>query len=131
MGMNEKLIWTETFKSGDDFTAKQYYGCKLEADRQIALTSGDTDVPAGLILNKPDDGEAAQVLVMGRAPGVVAETITAGQKVRIASGGKIALWEVADTDKYCVGTCVEGATVDGDSPLGVFDFSFPNAIVTS
>lgn len=131
MGMNEKLIWTETFKAGDTFAAKQYYGCKFEANRQIALTSADTDVPAGLVLNKPADGEAAEVLIMGRAPGVVAETITAGQKVRIASGGKIALWEKTDTSTYCVGTCVEGATVDGDSPLGVFDFAFPGAIVTA
>lgn len=129
MGINLKTIWTESFKSGDDFSSKQYYGCKFEADRQIALTSADTDVPAGLILNKPEDGETAEVLIIGRAPGVVAEAITAGQKVRIASGGKVALWEKTDTSMYCVGTCVEGAGDDGE--MGVFDFVFPNAIVTA
>jgi hypothetical protein len=129
MGVNEKLIWTESMKAGDDFSSKQYYGCKLEADRQVALTSADTDIPAGMVINKPEDGETAQVLIIGRAPGVVSEAIAAGEKVRIASGGKVALWETADTTTHCVGTCVEGADSDGE--MGVFNFSFPGAIDTA
>jgi hypothetical protein len=126
MGVNEKLIWTESVKMGDDFRSKQYYGCKLEANRQAALTSADTDVPYGLVINKPNDGETGQILLIGRAPGVVAEQITYGQKVRIASGGKIALCEPgSDTTTYIVGTCVEGASADGE--IGVFDFDFPAA----
>jgi hypothetical protein len=131
MGMNEKLIWTDTREAASDYSSKQYYGCKMTADKKVGLPTADTDVPAGLVINNPESGKAAQVLVMGRAPAPVAETITYGQKVRIASGGKVALWEVADTDKYCVGICVEGATVDGDTPYGVFDFCFPGAIATS
>ncbi len=130
MGVNAKLIWTESFKSGDNFNttpSKQYYGCKFEADRQIALTSADTDVPAGLILNKPEDGETAEVLIIGRAPGVVEEAITAGQLVRIASGGKVALFvPTTDTTEYCVGQCVEGA--DNDGEMGVFDFNFATPV---
>lgn len=123
MGLNEKLIWTESFKSGDDFSSKQYYGCKFEADRQIALTSADTDVPAGLILNKPEDGETAEVLIIGRAPGVVSEAIAAGELVRIVSGGKIGLFvPTTDTTEYCVGQCVEGA--DNNNEVGVFNFNF-------
>ena len=129
MGVNEKLIWTESMESGDDFSSKQYYGCKLEDDRKVALTSNDADIPAGLIINNPEDGETAQVLVIGRAPGVVAEAIAAGQKVRIASGGKVALWETVDTTTHCVGQCVEGADADGE--MGVFNFCFPSAIDTA
>lgn len=129
MGANIKRIWTDSYKSGDDFSSKQYYGCKFEADNQIALTSADTDIPAGLILNKPEDGETAQVLIVGRAPGVVSEAITYGQKVRILSGGKIALWETTDTSTHCVGTCIQGAENDGE--VGVFNFSFPSAIDTA
>jgi hypothetical protein len=103
----------------------------MTADKKVGLPTADTDVPAGLVINNPASGKTAQVLIVGRAPGVVAETITAGQKVRIANGGKIALWEKTDTSTYCVGVCVEGATVSADSPLGVFDFSFPGAIATS
>jgi hypothetical protein len=131
MGMNEKPIWTDTHEASSDYSSKQYYGCKMTADKKVGLPTADTDVPVGIVVNNPESGKAAQVLKVGRAPGVVAETITYGQKVRIASGGKIALWEKTDTSTYCVGVCVEGATVDGDSPLGVFDFCFPGAIVTA
>jgi len=132
MGMNEKLIWTESMKTASslaDYSSKQYYGAKLNDDREVILPTGDTDVPYGLVLNKPGNSKDASLLIIGRAPGVVAEAITAGQKVRIASGGKVALWEKTDTSMYCVGTCVEGAGDDGE--MGVFDFVFPNAIVTA
>jgi len=132
MGVNIKEIWTESMKTASalaDYSSKQYYGAKMNDDREVVLPTGDTDVPVGLVLNKPGNSEAAKLLIVGRAPGVVAEAIAAGEKVRIASGGKVALWEVADTSMYCVGTCIEGADTDGE--MGVFDFSFPNAIATS
>lgn len=127
MGVNEKLIWTETYVAEGDFSSKQYYGCKHSGNREVNVMAADTDIPAGLILNKPDTTKKqALVLIMGRAPGVCAETLTAGQLVRIDSAGKVALWETSDTTTYCVGQCVEGATVSGDAPLGVFDFNFAN-----
>jgi len=128
MGYNEKLIWTESMESGDDFTDEQYYGCKMESDGVIALTSNDADTPVGLILNKPDDGETAEILIVGRAPGVVSEAIDEGEKVRIVSGGRVGLWETADTTTFCVGICVKAAENAGE--LGVFLFSFPSAIDT-
>ena len=132
MGLNEKLIWTESMKTASslaDYGSKQYYGAKLNDDREIVLPTGDSDVPVGLVLNKPGNSKDALLLIIGRAPAVVSEAISAGEKVRIASGGKVALWETGDTSTYCVGTCVEGAANDGE--MGVFDFSFPNAIATS
>jgi len=132
MGMNEKLIWTESMKTAAtlaDYSSKQYYGAKLSADRTIVLPTNDADIPVGLVLNKPSNSEVAQLLIVGRAPGVVGEAITAGQKVRIASGGKVMLWETTDTTTHCVGQCVEGA--DDDGQMGVFNFSFPGAIDTA
>ena len=129
---NEKLVWTESMKTASalaDYSSKQYYGAKMSADRTIVLPTGDTDVPVGLVLNKPANSKDALLLIVGRAPGVVSEAIAVGEKVRIANGGKVALWAVADTSMYCVGTCVEAA--DNDGEMGVFDFSFPNAIATS
>lgn len=132
MGLNEKLIWTETMKTASalaDYSSKQYYGAKMSADRTIVLPTADTDTPVGLVLNKPSNSEDAQLLIVGRAPGVVSEAIAVGQKVRIASGGKVALWETTDTTTFCVGTCAEAA--DNDGEMGVFLFSFPGAIDTA
>jgi len=132
MGVNEKLIWTESMKTASalaDYSSKQYYGAKLNDDREVILPTGDTDTPVGLVLNKPSNSEVAQLLIVGRAPGVVGEAITAGQKVRIGSDGKVMLWETGDTTCHCVGQCVEGADTDGE--MGVFNFSFPGAIDTA
>ena len=132
MGVNEKLIWTESMKTASslaDYSSKQYYGAKMNDDREIVLPTADTDTPVGLVLNDPANSRDAELLIVGRAPGVVSEAITAGQKIRIASGGKIALWETTDTTTFCVGTCVEGAANDGE--VGNFNFSFPSAIDTA
>ena len=132
MGINEKLIWTESMDTAAalaDYSSKQYYGAKMNADREIVLPTNDADIPSGLVLNKPSNSQVAQLLIVGRAPGVVGEAITAGQKVRIANGGKVMLWETTDTTCHCVGTCVEGA--DNDGEMGVFNFSFPSAIDTA
>lgn len=132
MGLNIKLIWTESMKTASslaDYSSKQYYGAKMNADREVILPTADTDTPVGLVLNKPENSQVAELLIVGRAPGVVSEAITAGQKVRIDSAGKVALWETGDTTTFCVGTCVEGAANDGE--VGVFNFSFPGAIDTS
>ena len=130
MGVNEKLIWTESMKTASalaDYSSKQYYGAKLSADRTIVLPTNDADIPVGLVLNNPNVSKDANVLIVGRAPGVCAEAITAGQLVRIASGGKVALFEpLTDTTAYCVGQCVEGAGDDGQ--VGVFDFNFATPV---
>lgn len=130
MGVNEKLIWTESMKTAStaaDYSSKQYYGAKLSADRTVNLPTADTDVPVGLVLNKPANSKDALLLIVGRAPGVVGEAITAGQLVRIASGGKVMLFEpTTDRTAYCVGQCVEGAGDDGQ--VGVFDFNFATPV---
>ena len=126
MGYNEKLIWTESMESGDDFSSKQYYGCKMESDGVIALTTSDDDVPVGLILNNPEDGQVAELLIVGRAPGVVSEAIDEGELVKIASGGMIALFEpLTDTTKYCIGQCVKAAENSGEMGVFLFNFATP------
>jgi len=130
MGLNEKLIWTESMKTASslaDYSSKQYYGAKLNDDREIVLPTNEADVPVGLVLNNPANSKDAQLLIVGRAPGVVGETITKGQLVRIDSGGKVMLFEpLTDTTAYCVGQCVEGAVTDGE--YGVFNFNFATPV---
>jgi len=131
MGLNEKLIWTESMKTASaaaDYSEKQYYGAKLSGDREIVLPTDHKDVPVGLVLNNPGHSKDALLLIVGRAPGVVGESISAGDKVRIGSDGKVMKWIYSNTSYHCVGTCVEGADTD---EVGVFNFSFPNAITTA
>lgn len=122
---NEKLIWTETYTADEEMTSDQYHGVVMSADRYVDLCDADTDRCVGLLLNAPDDEEAAFVLIVGRAPGVAAETLAYGEKVRIDSSGHVAKFEEeTDRDNYCVGTVVEGAA---SGEMVICNFSFPTA----
>ena len=101
---------------------EQYHGVTMSADRYVDLCDADTDQCVGLLLNAPYDEQMAQVLIVGRAPGVAAETLTYGQRVRIDSSGHVALFEIdTDVTTYCVGMVVEGAA-SGEMVICNFDF---------
>jgi len=123
MGYNIKPVLTESFISTNDLRLKQYYGVKLSADRTVILPTADTDIPVGILMNKPNEGEMAEVMVIGRAPIAIAEALTAGQMIRVASGGLIALAEVSDTTTYVVGQVVEHAGVSGEIAEAIVNFT--------
>jgi hypothetical protein len=114
-GVNAKKIHTESWATTEDLSSNQYYGVTMSGDRTVDLQDALTDIPAGILQNKPTSGQVADVLVAGRTPGVAAEAITAGQQVRIDAAGKFAIFAVdTDTTAYCCGYCVVGAGADGE-----------------
>jgi hypothetical protein len=123
MGYNIKPVLTESFVSTNDLSSYQYYGVKLSADRTVILPTADTDIPIGILQNKPTAGQMAEVMVIGRTPVKIAEALTAGQEIRIASGGLAALAEVSDTTTYVVGQVVEHAGVSGEIAEAVVNFT--------
>ena len=88
MGMNSKPVLTESFISTNDLSAKQFYAVKLSANRTVILPTADTDICIGILLNKPNAGEVALVMVIGRTPVVSDEALAYGVNIYIASGGK-------------------------------------------
>ncbi|NMC35372.1 MAG: hypothetical protein GYA36_23370 [Veillonellaceae bacterium] len=52
------------FTAGADLSAKQYHIVKLGSGGQIELCTS-SDVPVGILVNKPRQGEAAKVRVKG------------------------------------------------------------------
>ena len=79
MGYNIKPVLTESFTSTNDLRLYQYYGVKLSADRTVILPTADTDDCIGILQNKPNAGEMAEVMVIGRTPVVSGESIAAGE----------------------------------------------------
>lgn len=115
VGVNVKPIHTESWNASESLASNQYYGVTMSGDRAVDLQDAITDIPAGILQNKPTSGQQAQVMVAGRTPGVVAEAITAGQQVRIDAAGKFAVFAVdTDVTAYCCGYCVVGAGNDGE-----------------
>lgn len=109
---NVKLIHTESFVADEDLSENQYHGVTMSDDRKVDLQDADTDVPAGILQNDPENEEEALVLVIGRTPIVAGETIAAGNQIRIDSSGHAMVFGIdTDTTSYCCGFCTIGADV--------------------
>lgn len=106
---SEKQVYTETFIAGEDLSDYQYHGVKMNGNRTVDVIDADTDVPIGILLNDPDDGEEALVMIVGRSPVVVGEALTAGTLFAFDANGEAEPWAVTDTDQYPAGKVISGA----------------------
>ena len=127
MGYNEKPVLTESFISTNDLRLYQFYGVKLSADRTVILPTADTDICIGILLNKPNAGEVALVMVIGRTPVVSDEALAYGVNIYIASGGKAKVSLAGtDTTKYVCGHVVEHSSADPELADVIVNFANQN-----
>jgi hypothetical protein len=98
----------ETYVAGSDLTAKQFFFVTLAADGAID-SSGNGAAADGVLLNDPNTGEAASVVVFGRVTVECGTTVTAGQLIASDAAGNCV--PAASTD-IILGKALE-AGVDG------------------
>ena len=108
---NTKPIHTESFEASGDLSGKQFYGVKLSADRTMVIAAAITDKCIGILQDKPTNGVQGLVMVIGRTKVVAAETLVAGDQIRIDDNGKAAKMDPStDTTAYIVGVVTVGAS---------------------
>lgn len=108
--------YLDTFsaKAAADLSAKQYYAVKLSAADTVALVAAATDRVAGILVNKPKQGQAATVVTEG-----ICECVSDGSSTAIAvsdlvgpdSGGKMVKKTTADTN--ACGVAHDASSADG------------------
>lgn len=104
---------TKTFTAGEDLSAKQFYFVKLSSGNVVACTAV-TDVPIGVVQNKPTSGKPAEVVMLGGTKIVAGGNLAAGVQIGTTTAGKAAaLAAGTDTTKYVAGTLVTAAGADG------------------
>lgn len=54
-----------TLEAAADLSAKQYYFVKVDSNGKAAVCAALTDVPVGVLQNKPTSGQAAEIVVVG------------------------------------------------------------------
>jgi hypothetical protein len=54
-----------TLEAAADLSAKQYYFVKIDSNGKAAAVTAITDVPIGVLQNKPTAGQAAEIVVVG------------------------------------------------------------------
>lgn len=60
----ENAILSKTFPANGDLSSYQYRFVKLESAGTVAIC-GNGEVPIGILQNDPEDGEMAEVMLMG------------------------------------------------------------------
>lgn len=78
----------ESFKAGGDLSTKQYYFARMSGDNTCVVCDGATDIPLGVVQNKPTSGQTAQVRCFGRSKVNSDEALTVGWLVGPAADGQ-------------------------------------------
>jgi hypothetical protein len=106
-----------TLEAAADLSAKQFHFVKLDSNGKAALCAAVTDIPCGVLQNKPTAGQAATIVVMGEtkisSDAALNEGDLIGTSADAQADAKVA---GVDTTNYVVGqmkTATGGAGVIG------------------
>lgn len=101
-----------TFKAAGDLSTYQFHFMKLTADDTVSVCTGQTDIPCGVLQNKPNAaGKTADVMLYGITKLEVdaAGSLTFGLAVGTAASGEAESELVTDGTHYNCGRVLEGA----------------------
>jgi len=87
-----------SFTAAADLSAKQFHFVEITDDNTVNVCNAATDVPIGVLTNKPESGEAAAVAAIGKTKVKAGGTITAGARVGPNANGE-AVAKTADADQ--------------------------------
>ena len=104
-----------TFAAAADLSAKQYYFVKLSAANTVNVCTAITDIPIGILQNKPESGEAATVCLFGISKVSADGTLAAGNLIGTSADSQAdAIAAGSDTTVYTMGQALEAAAA-GDT----------------
>ena len=121
-------VLTGTFKANADLSSKQYYFVEMDASGDVGACNAATDIPIGVLLNKPDaSGKAAEVGIIGIYPvnanGALNEQDLIGPAADGQADGKTA---GSDTTEYVVGQVIGTGTAAGDLVMAAINCATPH-----
>jgi len=98
-----------TFIASGDLSAKQYRFVKMSANNTVAICTAITDVPVGVLQNKPTAGQAAVVCISGISKLESGATLAAGAICGTATDAQA---QAAVATQYPVALVLEGSAAD-------------------
>ena len=105
-----------TAKAENDLSAKQYFLVEISGDAQVdVVDAAPTQVCAGVLQNKPEAGQFAEVCPLGVTPVKVGGAVTAGDKIYCGSGGWALSCSTTGSGKRTIGWVIEGASSGGQA----------------
>jgi len=120
----QPLTWS--FEAAADLSAKQYYFVKLNSSGQVAVCAAATDVPIGVLQNKPVSGAMATVVIIGITKINSDEALAAGNMIATSGDGQAQVLVVGtETTVYVAGQCLFASTAAGELATAVINCSAP------
>ncbi len=107
----EKGTLKNSFEVAGDMSTKQYYFMKLDANGRVTVCTGATDLPIGVLLNKPDTlGKAAEVGILGIFPVSSDAALNEADLIGTSGDGQAdAKSPGSDTTEYVVGQVLKAS----------------------
>ena len=108
MATDMQLVSDVTFEAAGDLSTKQFHFVKLSAANTVDVCSGATDVPVGILQNKPSAaGRPAVVRMLGISKVSANAGLSVGALIGTSSDGQAdAKVAGADTTEYVVGVAL-------------------------
>lgn len=109
-------VLCKTFEAAGDLSTKQYYFMKLDSNGRVTVCTGVTDIPVGVLQNKPDAlGKAAEVVMIGVTKVSADGAITLPSLIGTSADGQAdAIAAGTDTTVYVAGQALQAASAAGN-----------------
>lgn len=116
MATDMQLVSDVTFEAAADLSAKQFHFVKLTAANTVNVCSGATDIPCGILQNKPSAaGRPAVVRMLGLSKLSADAALSAGALIGTSADGQgDAKTPGTDTTEYVVGIALEASGGAGE-----------------
>lgn len=114
------------FTAAADLSAKQYYFVKLASATTVDVCSAVTDLPIGVLQNKPTLGQPAEIVVLGVTKINVDADLAALDFIATSADGQAQTFTVGtDTTAYGVGRCITEPGAAGEIHTAIVNCVMP------
>lgn len=117
MATEGAFVYDESYKAGADLSAKQFLAMKVTAADTATVVAAASDIPIGILQNKPTSGHAASIRMAGISKAVqAAGTIAVSNYVGADSNGKMVKITPAasgSVESPAIGIALDAGTADG------------------
>jgi len=124
---NEKFVHTESLLAGADLSTHQFKFVKLSAARKVVIVAAITDIPIGVLQNKPDAAnKEALVMVAGRSKINSGEALAVADVLGTAGDGQGApIVAGTDTTQYILGQVLVASGAAAEMAEAVINCAAP------
>lgn len=101
-------VWTSpvlaSYTAGADLSAAQYTAVKFNSAGAVVAVAAITDIPIGVLQNKPTSGQTAEVLIVGGTKFKASAAITLPATLGVSANGRAAkIAAGTDSTQYIIG----------------------------